>query len=79
LKTEKWKISSRDGAYLRRPAKATKAMPAIRSGGESHNIPKFATRFKLRTATAAAVTSNSIPITRRVLADNSLPPLFELR
>jgi hypothetical protein len=63
-----------DAIHLRLAATATKAKPTINSGGESHIIPKFATRFKFRTATTAAVTRKRIPTTRRVLADKFLPP-----
>jgi len=37
--------------------------------GDSHNIPRLATRFRFRIATAAAVTRSRIPIVRRVVAD----------
>jgi len=46
------------------------------SGGESHIIPKFATRFRFMIATTAAVTRNRNPTTRRVVADKFLHPLL---
>ncbi len=39
------------------------------SGGESHTIPRFATRFRFMIATIAAATRNRNPITRSVVAD----------
>jgi len=63
-----------DAIHLRRAASATKTKPTISNGGESHIMPKFATRFKFRTATTAAVTRKRIPTTRRVVADKVLPP-----
>lgn len=44
-------------------------MPKIISGGESHGIPKFATRFRFMIATTAAATTSRNPITRRVVVD----------
>ena len=73
------RVSSGDSprTYFLRAANVTKAIPTIRSGGESHIMPRFATRFRFRTATTAAATRNRIPITRRVVADKFLPPLFD--
>jgi hypothetical protein len=53
---------------------ARKAAPTIRSGGESQNIPKFATRFKFIIATAAAAAINRNTITHKAVADKFLPP-----
>jgi hypothetical protein len=52
-----------------------KAIPMIKSGIETQNVPKSATLFRFRTANTAAATRKAIPIKRRDLDDKIRPPL----
>jgi hypothetical protein len=66
--------SQSSAGYLRRLARTMKAIPIIRSGGDTQGMPKPATLFKFRTANIAAATRKMIPIKRRILGDKTRPP-----